>query len=142
MSQYYPRDRAYSAMPAIHNVAGLYGFSDTAVNTGNGAGNPVTGNWVPVSLDANGRTQSAGSSGIFTSLFTGIINTGQVQIPVGVKAWSISVISGYAFVNGTGPLPVNTNLNGGNFGGGFISNNPINVGATGAPVNVLVYYQS
>lgn len=53
MSVFYPRDRAYSSL-VQHNVAGIYAFSPEYVNTGNGAGNPVTGNFIPLSADANG----------------------------------------------------------------------------------------
>jgi len=86
------RDRFYSAPPASHNLAMQYGWSPTAAWTGN---NGVTGNWVPLAVDASGFIQAT----IANAAFSGELN---VDIPpvTAVTGINNGNISGYAIQSG------------------------------------------
>ncbi len=74
-----------------------------------------------------------------------IITGSQLVVPASVKSWSVAVVSGSAYVNGAGPMPVGVSLNGGSYDGRFISANPLVVGATGtlaSPSNVIVMWET
>lgn len=76
-------------------------------------------------------------TGIFSPVFTGF-STGQVQIPAGVKSYSISVLSGSAFVQAT-LLGQGALVKGGRYGGGFLSNYALNVGCTGQGYTIITW---
>lgn len=161
-------DRYYTRPPeGAHNVSMDYAFNPSAVITGNNP--PTTGAWVPFSTDAQGNisvtvaggvTVSGGSapsavaitgspsvqiqSGSYNPNYT-IITGSQFSIPVGARSYSVSVISGSAYLNGTGPIFAYSNINGGGYGGTWILGSAINVGATGtitAPCSVLIAYET
>lgn len=83
------------------------------------------------------------SSGTYTPTFA-IITGGQTTIPAGAKSASVAVISGSAYVNGTGPLIAGTSLNLGGYDGKMLLNGPVTVGGTGvvaSPANILVSWE-
>lgn len=92
----------------------VYKWNDNAIITGHAA--IITGAWVP-----------EGAS-IITPSFARLTGS-QTQIPAGSTKWSISVVSGGAFINGVGPFIAGYNLNGGGYG--MALSTPINVGTTG-----------
>lgn len=81
------------------------------------------------------------NSGIFIPVFTGIINTGQVTIPVGVKQYRIFVESGAATVNGW-TYNATTFVNGGGYDGRFLLTSSIAVGVTGQNQRVLINWET
>lgn len=152
------KDRYYSAPPATHNVSMMYGYSPTAYWTGN---NGVTGNWVAANFDPSGRlnVNIAGASftgelsldeaisvtGQYTFASPVLITGSQTQIPAGAKSWSVSIISGFAFINGTGPIYSYANLNGGGYTANSSLTTAINIGCTGTasdPSQVLVMWET
>lgn len=150
-----PRNRDYTTPPDQHSQVFLRGWANDATNTGIGGG-LITGLWRPVALDPSGRLLTSidnislsgaeinvVDSGIYTDTFTSITGS-QTQIPVGVKAWSILVESGYAYVNGT-LLNAYVSMAGGALGGGYLSTTTINVGTTGTaadPSRVVISYET
>lgn len=71
-------------------------------------GLPITGDWRALTtIDLHPPGQFGFSVQPFTS--------GVTQVPAGVKAWSIGIISGTVYVNNVGPMPLGTSLNGGNY---------------------------
>ncbi len=99
----------------------------TLVGTGT-----ITGNVTPISYG-------------YTTTVASIVGTGQVLVPVGAKAWSVSVISGAIWVKGIGPLLPGASLGGGGFDGRGSMVDPIAIGGTGAgasSVNALVVYDA
>lgn len=158
------RSRFYSSPPSPHSIAASYVWSETVVVTGNQG--YYTGAWIPalagpdgslnVNINSGVNIAFSGSnfsisnvavtggnitinSGSYAPSFS-IITSSQTQIPVGAKSWSISVVSGSAYVNGTGPISAYTNINGGGYDGRFTLNTAINVGTTGG--NVLIAYET
>lgn len=89
-----------NARNEIWDATGVHFDCDTGL--------PVTGRWRALTTaDLNPATQF----GFTIHPFSG----GLTQVPVGVKAWSIGVLSGAVFVDNVGPLPLGTSLNGGNY---------------------------
>ena len=80
-------------------------------------------------LNISGIVTAPYLTGIFSPVFTGITGS-QIQIPAGVKSYSVFVLSGSAFVQGT-LLPTTSLVKGGRYGGGFLSSYALNVGCTG-----------
>lgn len=119
---------------SVQNVAVTGGFvavtNVPTVTIGNGVV-PVSGNVnITNAIQAvSGVSVVPYLTGIFSPVFTGF-STGQVQIPAGVKGYSISVVSGSAFLQGT-LLGQGTLINGGKYGGGFLSSYALNLGASG-----------
>lgn len=83
-------------------------WDPTGVHFDCDTGLPTTGRWRALTTtDLHPATQFGFSLGKFTS--------GVTTVPAGVKAWSIGVVSGTVYVDGVGPLPLGTSLNGGNY---------------------------
>jgi hypothetical protein len=61
-----------------------------------------------------------------------IITGGQMQIPAGAKSASIAIISGAAYINGSGAFPAGLTLSFGGYDGRLSLASAINVGATGS----------
>lgn len=119
-------------------------WTDTNGNLRTGAQRPVTpGDFANITL--SGVTVSGDisvvDSGIFTSTTT-ILTGSQLVVASGFKSVGVGIISGYAYVNGVGPLNAGLSLTYGNgYGGGYISAAPLVVGTTGttgSPSNVVV----
>lgn len=95
----------------------------------------ITGQTIPVHVTGNVN------SGVFTST-TSIITGSQLVVASGFKSASVAIISGYAYVNGVGPIGNGISMTyGGGYGGGYISAAPLVVGTTGSasvPSQVLV----
>jgi hypothetical protein len=85
----------------------------------------ISGNTV----NNGGFVSVSNATGGYSPVFTGL-SSGQIQIPQGVKAYSITVASGSAYLQST-YLPFGTSVGGGQYGGGFLSNFALNVGCTG-----------
>jgi hypothetical protein len=96
----------------------------------------MTGAWIPSQVDSQGNVKvvSTSESGSYTPSFNAV-TSGQIQIPVGAKSYSIAVESGRAFVNGV-LFNTLTSYNGGNHELYSLSNS-INVGCTGGRVIVI-----
>ncbi len=89
-------------------------------------GFPITGSWRPLTTADIKPTNQFSTS---ISYFSG----GVTHVPTGVKAWSIGILSGAVYINNTGPIPIGTSLNGGNYGANAYLGTPIVVsGASGA----------
>ena len=68
-----------------------------------------------------------------------IITGSQLTLPIGTRSWSFAVVSGQAWVNGTGGIDAGYGLSSENY-----SANAINIGATGAgaaSAKVLVQWE-
>lgn len=121
---------------------------------GGGGGNVTVTNTAPIPV--SGVVQAAVTinsvavtgivtinSGTYTPTIS-VITGSQTQIPAGARSSSVAVISGYAYVNGSGPILAGTSMSFGGYDGHFLSSVVLNVGATGntgAPCNVLVIYE-
>ncbi len=78
------------------------------------------------------------SSGTFSPTFSGT-TSGQIQIPIGARTWSIAIESGTAtYVNGALFTTTRT-LQGGNYNGQQTLSSVINVGTTGG--RVVAYWE-
>ena len=94
----------------------------------------VSGN-LSASISSVGITGNVvANSGTFSPTFTGI-TSGQIQVPVGVKAYSIYVESGSSYVNGF-LWNAGTNYGGGGYSNNYSLSTAINVGCTGGRVLV------
>ncbi len=69
-----------------------------------------------------------------------IVTAGQITIPQNSKSYSVSVISGQAYINGTGPFDAGVSLNGGGYDGKVLLASAVVVGGTGG--KIIVYYET
>jgi len=100
------------------------------------SGNTTVVNTAP--LPFSGIATVLPLTGGFSPVFTGITG-GQIQIPLGVKSYTVSAISGNVWVQDI-LLVQGTSVNGGRYGGGFLSNYALNVGCTGG--YALIYWET
>ena len=116
-----------------------------------GAVVPVSGvtqsnitNVIPVPV--SGSVVSVGAT--YTPNFFNIVATGQQIIPATAKAWSVTVVTGAAWVDGMGPLLAGTSLAGGNYDIRSTLSRTIAVGGTGtlgtpaSMPNILVVWET
>lgn len=83
------------------------------------------------------------NSGSYTPGFA-IITGSQTQIPIGAKSASVAIISGSAYINGSGAFPAGLTLGFGGYDGRFPLASAINVGATGSiasPSQVIILWE-
>ncbi len=95
-------------------------FDPTGIRYDCDTGLPVTGRWRAMTTQ---DLQPVTRFGFTVTYFT----TGITHVPAGVKAWSIGVLSGHVYVDNTGPLPIGTSLNGGNYGSNATLGAPITI---------------
>ncbi len=101
-----------------------------------------SGNAYLASISGNTNIIATGEIGSYSSVLTGV-TSGQFQIPIGTRSYSILVESGFAYVNGF-LCNSNYSLNGGGYPG-RISSNIMNIGCTGTaaiPARVIIYYET
>ncbi len=85
-------------------------WDSTGINYNCDTGLPdSTGKWRHLTT-SDLQPQSQFSSAVFN------FSSGQTTIPIGVKSWSIGVISGGVFINNAGPMPIGASINGGGYG--------------------------
>lgn len=131
-------NRAYSAPPSVPSISMGFSYDPNVVINGG------TGWWVPNSVSGNGLAVTPVAS-TFTSIVTGLIGTGQIILPLSTKQWSVSVVSGAAWIKGSGPILPGTNIGGGGFDGRSTMASTIAIGATGSSTStplVLVAYDA
>ena len=110
-------NRYYSAPPGgVHSAMMNYYWSDSAVQTG--ANQPVTGNWVS-------EIPYVDHFAILTSGATGFI-------PVGARSWTVNIVSGGVYLNGTGAIPAPVVVNGGSLSNGAAASGIVVSGAGNA----------
>lgn len=129
----------------VTGAGGFFGLTGTANIAVTGGSISIVGPLTLTGTLTNSVTGTVNTTGTVTANVTGVVTidsgsfaltinmiTGsQVQIPVGVRAYSISVISGSAFINGNGPFFSMYTLNGGGYDGRWTLNTAINIGCTG-----------
>lgn len=87
---------------------------------------------------------SVTNSGTYSPNFA-LITGSQFIVPTSAKSWSVAIISGFAYLNGTGAIPAGITIAGGSYAGSQLLSSPMVVGATGsaaAPSQVLVVYET
>lgn len=134
--------RFYSSPPnGAHGISATYIWDVNAVISGAGQGPMFTGCLrllTPADLGVAATVAPTTSS---------IVGTGQVIIPATAKSWRVNVITGAAWVDGVGPLPNGTLMQGGGYNSVTTLTRSIAVGGTGTvavPATnpfVVVYYE-
>lgn len=122
---------------AISNTPGVIVQNGILPISGN-VNSTITNSILPVS----GISTVVG--GVYTPSFS-IVTGSQVIIPVGVRSASVSIVSGTAYVNGTGPVVAGVTLKFGGYDGRYLSSAGVVVGATGSalfPCQVLILWET